>query len=69
MEDKFKKEYKKLMLNKSLVSCRVTDWIGTYTRGEICGLIGISRPTLDLRLKAHNWKHQEIETILKKLPF
>jgi hypothetical protein len=69
MEDKFKKEYENLLLNKKSVSYKVINWIGTYTKGEICEMIGFSRPTLDLRLKAHNWKHNEIKTILKKLPF
>lgn len=69
MEDKFKKEYENLLLNKKSVSYKVIHWIGTYTKGEMCEIIGISRPTLDLRLNAHNWKHKEIKTIVQKLPF
>lgn len=69
MEETLKKDLDKMLLNKKLASYRVVNWIGTYTKAEICEIIGFSRPTLDLRLKEHNWKHKEIKKILKNLPF
>lgn len=58
-----------LLKNKSIASNRVLDWVGTYTKAEICDIIGVSRPTLNSRLKKHNWRYKEIETIYNKLPF
>jgi hypothetical protein len=62
-------EIKKLVVNKKLITYRVLDWIGLYTKGEVCNMLNFSRPTLDRRLKIHNWKYSEIETITKKMPF
>lgn len=62
-------ELKKLVNNKKLVSFKVTEWIGLYTKGEICSLLGFSRPTLDRRLSLHNWRVKEIEIIILKMPF
>lgn len=69
MNETLKKDLDKMLLNKKLASYRVVNWIGTYTKAEICEIIGFSRPTLDLRLKEHNWKHKEIKKILNNLPF
>lgn len=69
MDETLKKDLDKMLLNKKLASYRVVNWIGTYTKAEICEIIGFSRPTLDLRLKEHNWKHKEIKKILNNLPF
>lgn len=69
MEELLKKDLDKMLLNKKLASYRVLDFIGTYTKAEICDIIGFSRPTLDLRLKNHNWRHKELKQILTKLPF
>jgi hypothetical protein len=60
---------KKLIANKKLVSYGVLNWVGTLTKGEICGIIGFTRPTLERRLKLHNWELSEIKKIIKKLPF
>lgn len=62
-------ELKKLIENRRLVSFRVVQWIGIYTKGEVCSIIGFSRPTLERRLKLHNWEMSEIETIIEKMPF
>lgn len=62
-------EIKKLVENRKLVSFRVTQWIGVYTKGEVCTILGFSRPTLERRLKLHNWEMSEIETITKEMPF
>ena len=60
----------KLMIsNRKLASYRVLGWIGVYTKGKLCNILGLSRPTLDRRLKLHNWKYSEIETINNKMPF
>ena len=39
--------------------------IDTKTKDEVAKEIGISRPTLDVRLKWHNWKISEITHIEK----
>lgn len=62
-------EIKKLVENRKLVSFRVMQWIGVYTKGEVCSIIGFSRPTLERRLKLHNWEMSEIKTIIEKMPF
>lgn len=62
-------EIKKLVANKKLVTYRVLGWIGTYTKTEICKILEFSRPTLERRLKLHNWKYSEIEKITKEMPF
>ena len=69
MEETMKKDLDKMLLNKKLASYRVVNWIGTFTKAEICEIIGFSRPTLDDRIKNHNWKYKEIKKILTKLPF
>jgi len=62
-------ELKKLVENRKLVSFRVMQWIGIYTKGEVCSIIGFSRPTLERRLKLHNWEMSEIQIIIEKMPF
>ena len=34
-----------------------------YTKQEFCDMLGISRPTLDTRLKQSNWKKTEAKYI------
>lgn len=58
----------KMLTNKKLVSYRVLNYIGTFTKGDICELLNMSRPTLDRRLKQHSWRYKEIETITKNMP-
>lgn len=45
----------------------VKSWIttGKFTKIELSGLLGISRPTLDLRLKKDNWRYKEVLEIIK----
>lgn len=62
-------ELKKLLANRKLVSFRVSQWIGTYTKGEVCKLLGFTRPTLERRLVLHNWRVSEVEIIMSKMPF
>lgn len=62
-------ELKKMISNRKLVTFRVKEWIGVYTKGEICEILGMSRPTLDRRLKLHNWKLKEIKIITKHIHF
>ncbi len=62
-------EIQKMTSNKKLASYRVLSWIGTYTKGEVCAILGFTRPTLERRLKLHNWKYSEIELITTKMPF
>ena len=62
-------ELKKFISNRKLVTYRVLDWIGIVTKGEVCDLLKISRPTLDRRLKDNKWKLSEILRITKKMPF
>lgn len=62
-------ELKKFISNRKLVTYRVLDWIGIVTKGEVCDLLKISRPTLDRRLKDNKWKLSEILRVTKKMPF
>jgi len=62
-------ELKKLLGNRKLVSFRVSQWIGIYSKGEVCELLGFTRPTLERRLALHNWRVSEVETITKEMPF
>lgn len=61
-------ELKILVKNKKLATYRVEAWMGTYTKQELSDFIGISRPTLNDRLKLHNWRMKELESIEKNLP-
>lgn len=63
------KDLEKMITNKKLVSFRVSSWVGTYTKGEICEILGFTRPTLERRLKLHNWELAEIEKVMKSMPF
>jgi hypothetical protein len=62
-------EILKMTTNKKLASYRILGWIGTYTKGDICAILGFTRPTLERRLKLHNWKYSEIESITRNMPF
>lgn len=61
-------ECKKFVKNRKLVTYRVIDWLEICSKKEIGEMIGISRPTLDVRIKKHSWNFKEIETIIKKMP-
>ena len=39
--------------------------ISTSSKDEVAKEIGISRPTLDARIKWHNWKISEVTHIVK----
>lgn len=62
-------DLKLFVKNKDLVTKRVKDWIGNYSKSEISELIGISRPTLNKRMESGNWKYVEIVLVLKHMPF
>jgi hypothetical protein len=62
------KETIELAKNRKLVTYRIMEWIGPCTKTEICEMIGITRPTLEVRIKKHSWRLKEIELIIKKLP-
>jgi predicted DNA-binding transcriptional regulator AlpA len=64
-----RKEIKEFIKNKQLATYRVLNWNGTITKGEICSILGMSRPTLDTRMKKHNWKLKELKKIQKNMPF
>lgn len=36
-----------------------------YSKGDLATILGISRPTLDDRIKRGNWKHEEIKKLIK----
>lgn len=59
----------KMIANKRLATFRVQSWIGTYTKGQICEILGISRQTLQRRLNSDKWTYKELELINKYLPF
>lgn len=62
-------QLKKLVNNRKLVSFRVSECIGIYTKGEVCEMLEFSRPTLERRLSLHNWRVSEIEKIISNMPF
>jgi hypothetical protein len=62
-------ELKDLLSNRKLVTYKVLQWIDVCTKGEICSILKFSRPTLDRRIKKHNWSLKEIQSIIKKIPF
>jgi hypothetical protein len=59
------------MKNQQEVTSRVKLWIrdGLYTKTDFSSIIGMSRPTLDSRLKKSNWSKNEIDIIKTKCPF
>lgn len=62
-------ELKNLINNKKLATFKVMACIGTFTKTEISETLNITRPTLDSRLKTHNWRFKELEIIIKKFNF
>jgi hypothetical protein len=62
-------EIESFVKNRKLATFKVENWIGPYTKSELSIIIGISRPTLDTRLKKSNWRMKELEAITEKLPF
>ena len=62
-------ELKKFISNRKLVTYRVLEYISLVTKGDVCNLLKISRPTLDSRLKDNKWKLSEILRVTKKMPF
>ena len=55
--------------NRPLATLRVNEWIGVYTKSELCKIFGFSRPTFDRRLKENDWKINELKIIVKNIPF
>ena len=53
------------------VTFMVPRWIGKglYTKTEFSEMLGISRPTLNLRIKNGNWRQREIDIISENCPF
>ena len=53
------------------VSYLVPLWVkkGLYTKTEFAALLGISRPTLNSRMKNGRWKQKEIDIIIENCPF
>lgn len=56
---------KKLKMNKNNATAKIQKMRNYHTDDEICKKIGISKPTLYVRLKIHNWKVSEIYLIEK----
>lgn len=56
-------------MNNKDVTNRVEVWMikNNQTKLELSAELGVSRPTLDKRLKKHNWKKLEIKHILNKM--
>ena len=69
MEDTLKKELERFVTNRKLVTYRVLEWSKLITKGEICDVLKISRPTLDRRLIKNDWKLKEIKIIIKTMPY
>lgn len=61
-------EIKNFIKNRRLASFRVEEYIGAYSKLELSKMIGISRPTLDVRLTKNNWRMSELQNISSKLP-
>ena len=56
---------KKLTMTKLDCTSKVQIMRNYQTDDEVCKKLGISKPTLYVRLKAHNWKVSEIFLIEK----
>jgi len=54
-------------MNKYEVTRKVRSKLNHETQDEVCKKIGITRPTLSVRLKNNNWKVSEIYLIQTKL--
>jgi predicted DNA-binding transcriptional regulator AlpA len=52
-------------MNKHNATSKVQKMRNYHTDDEVCKKIGISKPTLYVRLKTHNWKISEIYLIEK----
>lgn len=61
-------ELKKFIKNRALATFRVKDYIGAYSKQELADMIGMSRPTLDVRLQNNSWRMHELKNITDKLP-
>jgi hypothetical protein len=68
MDEKIK-EIERFIINRELVTNRVLNWSKIMTKGEICDILKISRPTLDKRLNKNNWSLSEIKLVVKNMPF
>lgn len=62
------KELSSFVKNRALATFRVQDYLEVYSKYELADMIGISRPTIDVRLQKHTWKMKELENISNKLP-
>ena len=69
MTDEEKKELERLVSNRKLVTYRVLDWCKVMTKGDVCEILKISRPTLDRRLSKNDWKLKEIKLVMKNMLF
>ncbi len=69
MTEEQKKQLERFISNTKLVTYRVLDWNKVMTKGEICDILEVSRPTLDRKLKFHKWNLNEIKCIIKNMPF
>lgn len=52
-------------MTKSEATAKVSGFRGKYTDEELATKLGISRPTLYVRLAKNNWKLGEIQLVLK----
>jgi hypothetical protein len=52
-------------MNSNKTTVKVKDLLQKNTKEEVSIMIGISRPTLDTRLKTSNWKVSEVYLISK----
>lgn len=69
MKEEESLELKKFVSDRRLVTNRVLDWLKVMTKGDVCDVLEVSRPTLDKRIKHHNWNLVEIKRVLLKMPF
>lgn len=61
-------ELKILVKKPQLATLRVQESLGPFSKTDMSLMLNVSRPTLNTRLKEHNWKISELEAITKKLP-
>ncbi len=61
-------EQKSFIKNPKRATFRVVEYHGVYNKVEIAKLLNISRPTLDTRLKQHNWRLGELQLITEHFP-
>jgi transcriptional regulator of acetoin/glycerol metabolism len=61
------KKIKELIADKKQITALVRRLDGVMNKEDVAKMLGISRATLFVRLRTHNWNLNEINIIIEKL--